>query len=125
MRIVAVVQLLSEFYAIIDEQGLYMSVASRRRASDIGVQFSSIYAQLARSALDQQQKLWKATPKFHLFDHLATWQIPELGLSPRYYWCYADEDLVGQLVEVAKSVHPSTLAPVALSKWLILFFDGQ
>ena len=70
-----------------------------------------------------RSRKWKATPKFHLFSHLTEWQIPDLGLNPRFYWTYADEDLVGQLVEVAQSCHPSTLAPVALTKWVILLFS--
>ena len=26
--------------------------------------------------------------------------------NPRFSWCYSDEDMVGQLVEVAESCHP-------------------
>ena len=62
---------------------------------------------------------WKMSPKTHLFIHLMEWHVLEIGLNPRGYWTYADEDLVGTMVEVSRSCHPSTLAPVSLTKWLL------
>ena len=43
--------------------------------------------------------------------------------NPRFYWCYGDGDLVGQLIDIAKGVHPSTLAVSVLFKWVICVFD--
>ena len=40
----------------------------------------------------------------------------------RFFWCYSDEDMVGQLVEVAESCLPSTMSTTALFKWLTLVF---
>ena len=59
------------------------------------------------------------SPKTHLFFHLMEWHVLEIGLNPRGYWTYADEDLVGTMVEVSRSCHLSTLAPVSLTKWLL------
>ena len=103
--------------------GLYLSLSSRARIAEIGPQFAAIYAQLSRSAFLSEDKLFKSTPKLHLFTHLCEWVIPDTFLNPRSYWCYADEDLVGTLVEVGSACHPATLPSVALTKWAILFFD--
>ena len=47
--------------------------------------------------------MWKMTPKWHLFIHLCVYDIRELRLNPRPYWTYADENLVGVLVEVGQT----------------------
>ena len=62
------------------------------------------------------------SPKHHLFQHLCEDQALAYG-NPAFYWTYADEDLVGLLIEVAHSCHPSTMATVGLFKWRILAFD--
>ena len=64
------------------------------------------------------------TPKIHLVLHLAEWQAPVWG-NPSYYWTYADEDLVGLMIEVAESVHVLTLCPTSLVKLLIVAFDVE
>ena len=56
LRIIAVAQLMQEFYALVHKEGMYMSAESRARVAKIGGEFCSIYAQLARSALEQKQK---------------------------------------------------------------------
>ena len=45
--------------------------------------------------------------------------------NPKYYWCYAAEDLVGFTIEVAENCHVATLAEMVLVKWLILAFDKE
>ena len=62
---------------------------------------------------------WKLTPKLHLLDHLLHLQVPRWG-NPRHCWCYSDEDLVGQVMEVARSCHPSTTPEIALFKFATL-----
>ena len=44
--------------------------------------------------------------------------------SPSAYWTYADEDLVGKMIEVAETCHPRTLAETALLKWMHAYFLG-
>ena len=57
------------------------------------------------------------SPKVHLWEHVCEVQAVLYG-NPRYYWCYADEDLVGHLIEIAETCHPMTLAISVLFKWL-------
>ena len=61
-------------------------------------------------------------PKFHLFQHLCEIQFQIKG-NPRFFWTYADEDLVGHMKEIAQSCHPSTVNQVCMYKWLRLVFD--
>ena len=63
------------------------------------------------------------SPKIHMFDRVYKWNVQDLGLNPRIGWCHADEDLVGNLVQVAEACHLSTMATFALTKWLLLAFD--
>ena len=65
---------------------------------------------------------WKLTPKVHLMLHLCLRQAPSVG-NPRFFWVYANEDLVGSMFEVAESCHASTVAPTAMIKWSIMAFD--
>ena len=64
--------------------------------------------------------MWKATPKLHLFLHMCEWDI-EYG-NPRFFWTYADEDMVGQMIKAGESCHPKTLAIAGMFKWLTLLF---
>ena len=68
--------------------------------------------------------MFKVVPKFHLMDHLCD-LFASLWGSPRYFWTYSDEDLVGILTEVAESVHMNTLPMSVLFKWMWLCFDAE
>ena len=70
-----------------------------------------------------QREVLDMSPTWHLFLHLCEWAIPDTGLNPRSYWTYADEDIVGNLIEVAEGCHPATMAVVALTKWVLLAFE--
>ena len=119
-REIAVIQLLDEFYSIIHDQDLFLEDWAVTRISEITFMFCNIFTDLSRSAHDNNEKLWKSTPKLHLFAHLGEDQVPTLKLNPRSFWCYADEDLVGQLIEIASSSHPMTLAEIGMLKWLLV-----
>ena len=75
------------------------------------------YARLAAAvAVTSKKKLWKGTPKLHLFMHLCEWDV-QMG-NPRKFWCFADEDLVGQMIKAGESCHPKTLAIASMFKWV-------
>lgn len=90
----------------------------------LGLRLCVLFSQLASEAAMSRQKLWKTSPKLHLFQHVCEWQSIESG-NPRFYWCYADEDLVGQLIEVAEACHAKTMAVTAMYKWLTLVFASN
>ncbi len=103
---------LASFYGALEACPRHIDAECQRELAKLGRQICSFYAALNGK---HGPKAWKLTPKFHLLLHLVEIQIPRWG-NPRFFWCYADEDLVGQVVEVAGSCHPSTMAELALYK---------
>jgi len=101
---------------------MFLSEAARTELPKVGYQLCNIYAKLAREAFDSGVTAWKLAPKLHVFQHLCEWQSLSFG-NPRFWWTYPDEDLVGHIIEVAKSTHPRTMPAMALFKWLTFFFD--
>ena len=121
-RSIAVCQLLVEFYDIIARESQYLSDNAKLRLPILGNQLAAIYSQLATMCFNRSLRLWKVTPKLHLFLHLVIHQAPVLG-NPRFWWVYGDEDLVGHMIGIAEGVHPTTLAASVLAKWLWCIFD--
>ena len=121
-RVVAMCQLLCEVYQLIDVQGLFSDEAAKTRLPSLGRRLCGLYAQEANEAFLAGHRAWKMTPKVSLFLHLCEWQGPSAG-NPRFYWTYADEDLVGTMIEVAQSCHWSTMATTATVKWLVMAFE--
>ena len=115
-------QLLCEFYTLLKENSQFFCADAKERIPKLGNQLAAIYAKLSRAAYNANQRLYKTTPKFHLFIHLCVDQIPKAG-NARFFWTYSDEDLVGQLIKLSRGLHPSTLCISLLCKWLLLVFD--
>ena len=112
---------LVRFYEILDAETMFLAEATRDEIQLLGRNLALVYASLATKSAQARLKMWKLTPRMHLFVHLCEWQIATHG-NPRYYWCYADEALVGLMSEVAATCHPLTMAASALYKWLLLAF---
>ena len=121
-KMLAVCQMLVDFYALLDSESMFFTPAAAEKIRAIGLRMGVLYSSLSAEALANSEKLWKTSPKLHLFCHLCEWQSMERG-NPRFYWCYPDEDLVGQMIEIGQSVHTGTLAVSCLCKWLILLFE--
>jgi len=121
-RRLAIAKLLCKFYEIIAAEGMFLSRKAKSEIKTIGADLVVLYNALSTEAAEQEKKGWKFAPKFHLFVHLCEIQAQYLG-NPRFFWTYADEDLVGHLVEVAESCHPSTVAETAMFKHLLLHFE--
>jgi len=122
-EIILLASSLVEFYDVLDGNGLFLTDAAKLDIQRIGSTLCRTYAKLAAKAATNRQKLWKATPKLHLFQHLCEWDI-DMG-NPRFFWCYADEDLVGQMIQAGESCHPRTLAVASMFKWLTIVFADQ
>ena len=104
-RIIGVCHLLFRFYEILDTEGMLLSAEAKAELPELGRNLITLYAQLSTAAKDSNIKMWKFSPKHHLFQHLCEWCCPEIGVNPSFFWCYADEDLVRQLIEVSQSCH--------------------
>lgn len=122
-RIAALTFVLVKFFKLIESEGMFLSKRVAADIAAVGRQFCMLYYQLSSEAAGKFQKRWKATPKIHMFQHMCEWQVPELLLNPRSYWTYADEDLVGKLMEMDESAHVLTLAVTSISKWLLNALD--
>ena len=114
-------QMMLRFNQILDEEGLFLSSDAAAELKELGLRFSNLYSDFASESFAASVFMWKGCPKLHMFQHLCEWQGPEMG-NPRFFWCYADEDMVGQMIKVAQSCHPKTLALLTLWKWLLGYF---
>ena len=113
--------LLYRFYCIIEEGSAALSREDLNELEQISRIFSGTYMGLAREALAAEIRFWKATPKFHLFQHLL--ELQAKIANPTRFWAYADEDLQRHISHIAKSCSALRLVPVVLYKWVILAFD--
>ena len=100
---------------------MFLSETAKRNLPEVGFRLCMLYSDLSAEAKDNDIKALKFSPKHHLFLHLCEWQGPVSG-NPKFYWVYADEDMVGHMIEVAHSCHPATMASVGLFKWRLLAF---
>jgi hypothetical protein len=113
--------LLQRFYYIIASESQFLSPDILRELPMLGQKLAEFYSQLSAMHFDDVDRLWKISPKFHLMEHLMQFTAILYG-NPRYFWTYADEDLVGHMVDIAETVHPSTLPFSVLFKWLHCYF---
>ena len=123
-KVTAVCQLLVRFYEMLDNEAKFLGAAAREEISKLGFRMGVLYSDLGKQAQVAKEKMWKLSPKLHIFVHMCEWQAVEWG-NPRFWWTYADEDLVGIMIEIAESVHPSTMAISCLFKWLHIAFDVE
>ena len=113
--------LICRFYDILSEQSQTLSAEAKEELPKLAQKLAEWYAQLSASRFSDENRLWKVQPKLHLFEHLLEITAILYG-NPRYFWCYADEDLVGQMVDIAETCHPATLPFSVLFKWLHCYF---
>ena len=119
-RRTALADCLVRFYGIL-KQDRTIDARGKAELPRLGRDLCCLYAFLHAEAKEVGMRTWKLVPKFHIFQHLCQTQAVKLG-NPRFYWTYPDEDLVGQLSEVARTCHPSTMPFVALYKYLVVVF---
>jgi hypothetical protein len=116
--------LLIRFYEVLYSESQFCSDAVKHELPLLGQKLAEFYTRLSVDAAYGEVRFWKMSPKLHLWEHLLEIQAVLYG-NPRYYWCYADEDLVGQLIDIAETCHPATLAFSVLFKWLHCFYSVQ
>lgn len=92
---------LGRFYAAIATQEHYLTPDESNEVLASVHECCLHYVALARMATARGRNLWLVTPKFHYWFHLAVFAR---FANPRTSWTYADEDYVGRLAKVAKSM---------------------
>ena len=93
---------------------------AKEELAKVGSKLCRTFAKFSIQSIASRTKAWKCTPKLHLFIHICEWDTA-LG-NPKFYWTYADEDMVGQMVKAGESCHPRTLAVAGMFKWLSVVF---
>ena len=119
---IALAESLTRFYQIMEENGQFFSPGVQGDFRQVGNGLCSMLSILSAEAHAKGLRMWKYSPKVHLVEHMTGDQAAAFG-NPRYFWWYADEDLVGLTIEVAENCHVFTVAEMVLVKWLILAFD--
>jgi hypothetical protein len=122
--ILAVCKLLLRFYHIMDHASQFLTDGQKTELRKLSETFCGIYANLSAKSFAAGSRMWKIQPKLHLFQHLAEYMLAYQG-NPRFYWTYQDEDLVGDMINVARGVHVDTLATSVLFKWIHYCFRSQ
>ena len=120
--IIEVCRLLVRFYQILESESQFLSPETKCEMQYLGQALAELYSKLASDAFNKGARLWKMSPKLHLFEHLCELQCIILG-NPRFYWCYSDEDLVGIMTDIAETCHPRTMAITVMVKWLHCCFS--
>ena len=115
------VQVLCEFYELLASNSRFCGDAAKARIREVGRLLTPMYSKLSKYSFDAGLRLYKMSPNMHLFLHLCEDQIPVYG-NAHFYLTYSDEDLVGQLVKLAKGLHPNTLVISLLTKMALFGF---
>ena len=115
------IELLCQFYDILNSESMFYSDVAKELLPKIGQWAAELYTMLSEHVLIVGHgRLFKITPKLHLWEHLTEDQMLS-GMNAKYFWTYADEDLVRAFIEIAESVHAKTMSISCLFKWLHLF----
>eukprot|EP00959_Pyramimonas_sp_CCMP1952_P452710 9467039-Pyramimonas_sp.AAC.1 len=117
----ALIRCLCKFYDIIDANSQFLPEESKNEMSVLGRKFCQIYNALAVQAFNDHIRMWKLSPKMHVLIHLCETQSATRG-NPRFVWTYADEDLVGCMIDVARTCHVRTVSFSVLFTWLHCHF---
>ena len=123
-RHVLLCRMLCRFYHILANEDRFLSDDAKHELPRLGRSLCNMYAVFAAEAVATLARTWKATPKVHIFLHLCELQAVQYG-NPRFYWVYADEDIVGKIVTVAESCHPRTMPLIAMWKWLTAAYEDM
>ena len=122
--ILCIITLLVRFYELLHENSQFLGASARDEMPQVGRILAEQYSKMSSWAHGMRLKMWRMTPKLHMFENLTEMQCLIWG-NPQFWWTYSDEDLVGYMIEVAESCHPSTQAVSIIFKWLHLIFDEE
>ena len=113
---------LVSIYKIIGDAPRFLSPASQQELAHASRTFLAFYTKLAAEAFDNNQRLWKLIPKFHMGQHIL--EDDSAYLNPKHTWVYSDEDLQRIFKAIAQSAHSANTPYVVLFKWAVLKFDS-
>ena len=95
---------LHEAYQIVDEHPLFLPDAAYVKYKACVENFLSHYVALAQYSVRCTDRIgqfqWSFVPKFHFMNHIVD---DALYLSPKAFWCYSGETMVGIVTRIAQS----------------------
>ncbi len=80
---VSVCKSLCDFYEIIHTEPMFLSSDKKTEIAKVGWDLAKSFAKLSIAAVLAKEKLWKCTPKLHLFVHLVEWDVA--WGNPRFF----------------------------------------
>ena len=75
-----------------------------------------MYSELAKLATHANS--WHIVPKFHQIQHILLDTLQDKA-NPIFFTCFGDEDLVGQMLKVARAGHALTVVTSAVDNYMI------
>ena len=82
--ILCVVKLLVRFYELLQENSQFLSDGAKAEMAEIGQSLAEQYSILAKWSFDWGSKLFKMSPKLHMWEHLTEFQVAVL-MNPRFF----------------------------------------
>ena len=92
---------LDRFYTLISPQVHHLPPVVAMEIEEIVERALVHYNFLSSEAANAGIIMWNVVPKHHMWQHMA---LISRFYNPRMYWVYADEDFVGRIANIAKSV---------------------
>ena len=74
---------------------------------------------LAEKAIAAGRPMYRLRPKLHMIDHIIE-DLSRTRENPRYLWNFADEDLMGRIVRLARRQHRSVCVDRTLKLYIMM-----
>lgn len=105
---------MAQYFHTLRTAGRWFDDRELEQINDAGHTFLHIYSELARQATSPGE--WHIVPKFHQFHHLILDSMEDRN-NPRFFHCFGDEDMVGQMLTLARAGHATTVVDNALDNY--------
>ena len=106
---------LADYFHMLKSHGRFFTEAQAERLSRSGHVFLYMYSELAK--VDEPNS-WHIVPKFHQMQHLLL-DVLQDKVNPRFFTCFCDEDMVGQMLLVARAGHALTVVASAVDNYIV------
>ena len=107
---------LAQYFHVLREGNRFFTDSEVTDLETATTTFLYSYSELARLSPDQH--MWHHIPKLHQMHHILLDSRLDHN-NPRFYHCFSDEDLVGQMLRTARAGHSLTVVDSALTNYMI------
>lgn len=110
---------LARFTFLVRSSGALLEPGPQQEAAACGFRYLGLYVQLAAQALQERAPLYKIRPKMHFLWHICH-RLSRCRLNPQLFSCWAAEDYVGKIANVAEQTHRRTTPARTLQRYLFM-----